>query len=820
MKYLAVLAALLCSGMLFSNPTDPDPDPDTDAKIGSISGKVIDRTLQEPVPYAAVIVRAREADSTITGGITLEDGSFELKNLPEGTFTFLVQFIGYESHSQAVTISREQRKVDLGTIELAEAVEELSGVEVVAERTTIEQRIDRKVINVGKDLTTAGATASDIMNNLPSINLDQQTGDISMRGNSNVRVMVDGKLSNVPVAQLLRQIPSTSIKSIELITNPSAKYNPEGMSGIINIILHKNANIGFNGSLNTGLTVGQEAKFNSSLDLNYRNGGINLYGNLGTNIGKWVNDGFIFRSEERLRQDFDFFNNNKSYLYKLGIDVYLNDHHTLSFFTNQNIYDGQGTGSTDVRYLEAPAQNTIQTLNNLEDNLSEQYNFVYKWDFLKEGHNLELEVDLNRFNSDEDAVFRSTGATLYPDYMDFVDTKRDQTIANLDYVNPLDSITKVEAGLEARVFETDVDYASTGLSFNANGELVPTPATRFIYGMDIYSAYATFGQNYEKWSYQAGLRVEDVEVKADTNGVRSFTDAYTQLYPSAFVTYKPSEKNQFQLSYSRRVDRPGLTQVNPIREWATPLISSIGNPALVPQFTNSYELNFTRRLNKGSITSGIFYRSIQDEINRMVFVDRLDLNKLILTYGNFDNTSAYGIEVSGNYNPFKWWSINGSFDLYQQTQRGLTERLPADVPDASADDIIVEAVEVDNTAWNFRMNNSFKATEKLTFQLFAFYRGANDDLQISIEPMYFINAGARYSFAEGKGTLSLNFNDVFNTMRFAFDGRLPYVQNGQFNWESQNVYMGVSYRFGSGKNRAVQRKNRDDNTKQAGGGIL
>jgi hypothetical protein len=310
MKQLAILAAFLCTGLIFSTPVDPDPD----LRIGTISGIVIDKLLQKPVPYAAVIVKLSEIDSTITGGITLEDGSFELKNIPEGNFTFLVQFIGYESHSQPVAISRDNRKVDLGTIELEEAAEELSGVEVVAERTTIEQRIDRKVINVGKDLTTAGATASDIMNNLPSINLDQQTGELSMRGNSNVRVMVDGKLSNVPVAQLLRQIPSTSIKSIELITNPSAKYKPEGMSGIIQIILHKNANNGFNGNINTGLTVGQEAKFNSSLDLNYRNGGINLYGNAGTNIGKWVNDGFIFRSEERLNQDFDFFNNNKSYL--------------------------------------------------------------------------------------------------------------------------------------------------------------------------------------------------------------------------------------------------------------------------------------------------------------------------------------------------------------------------------------------------------------------------------------------------------------------------------------------------------------------------
>jgi outer membrane receptor protein involved in Fe transport len=309
-------------------------------------------------------------------------------------------------------------------------------------------------------------------------------------------------------------------------------------------------------------------------------------------------------------------------------------------------------------------------------------------------------------------------------------------------------------------------------------------------------------------------------VKADTNTVRSFRDSYTQLYPSAFLTYTPSEKHQYQLSVSRRVDRPGLSQVNPIREWSTPLISSFGNPSLVPQFTNSYETNYTRRFENGSITAGIFYRTIKDEINRAVYVDRLDLNKLILTFDNFDNTSAYGFEFSTNYKPVKWWNINGSFDLYSQTQRGITERLQADNQTATEEDIITEEVEVTNTAWNFRVNNSFNATKKLTLQLFGFYRGGNQNIQFEVEPMYFLNLGARYSFAEGKGTLSLNFNDVFNSMRFAFDGTRPFLQTGRFNWESQNVYAGISYRFGSGKNRASERKRRDDNTKQGGGGIL
>ena len=794
---------------------------DTDTKIGSITGTVIDNAQKQPVAYAAIVIKSADGTETITGGITTEDGKFEIKKLPEGSFTLEVQFIGYETYTQKLEITRKNKKLELGTITLMESTQELEEVEVVAERTTIEQRVDRKVINVGKDLTTAGATASDIMNNIPSVNVDAQTGELSLRGNSNVRVMVDGKLSNVPVAQLLRQIPSTSIKSIELITNPSAKYNPEGMSGIINIVLHKNANMGFNGNVNLGYTQGIRPKYNASLDLNYKVGKFNFYGNYGTNIGDYFNDGFIFRQDENSRQDFDFFNDNKSHLYKIGVDFYINEKNTLSIFTNQNYFDGNGLGITDITYNLDPMRNLIQFFNNTNDNLSQQYNFDYKLDFAKEGHNIELEIDHNSFEDDEDADFASTGATLFPDYMDFVDTERDQTFINLDYVNPLDSISKLEVGLEARFFETDVDYASTGLSFNSNGDLVPTPSTNFVYGMDIYSGYVTFAQRYKKWSYQVGARLEDVSVVADTNQVRAFTDDYTQIYPSAFLTFNVNEKDQLQASFSRRVDRPGLQQVNPIREFATPLISSFGNPSLVPQFTNSFEVNFTKRLKKGSITAGVFYRSIEDEINRAVFVDRLDFNKLILTFDNFNDTSAYGTEVSVNYKPTKWWGINGSFDLFSQTQRGITERLEGGDPgNATEDDIVTENVEVNNTAWNLRMNNSFTVNKKLTLQLFGFYRGQNQNIQFEVQPMYFVNFGARYSFAKGKGTLSANFNDVFNTMLFQFEGQRPYIQNGEFNWESQTLYLGLSYRFGSGKNRAKQRKRRDSNTKKSSGGIL
>ncbi len=815
MKQLITLLAVMLSVTTFAF-SDPDPDPE---RNGSISGIVIDKNLQKPIPYVSVVIKTLGGD-IITGGITDDNGVFSIEGIPQGKSNISIQYIGYISYLTEIEVTKKNRKIDLGRIELEEDIEALDEVVVRAETSTIQQKLDRKVITVGKDLVTSGPTAADIMNNLPSVSVDQQTGDISLRGNQNVRVMVDGKLSNVPVAQLLKQIPSTSIKQIELITNPSAKHNPEGMSGIINIVLNKNVKLGMNGNVSVGLTFEEEARYNSSFDINYRNGKFNIYGNAGNNVGKSQNYGNIFRPDENTDQIFDFLDNSKSNLFKAGIDFYLNDKNTLSFFTTQNLYDGNFEGTTDILFNNDPEFNQLQIFNQKTDNLASSYNFDYKLDFEKEGHNLELEANYNEFDSDEDSNFIFRGASAIPNYADMVNTDRTRTTINLDYVNPLTESTKLEVGLEARLFETNIAYESTGLSFNSNGDLIPTPSTDFDYKRDIYSAYATYGKTFEKWSYQVGVRAETVEVKADTNSVRSFSNDYVQVYPSAFLTYTPTEKNQYQVSYSRRVDRPGISQVNPIREWSTPLISSFGNTDLQPQFTNSVEANYTRSLEKGSITAGVFYRVISDEINRALFVDRLDTQKQILTYDNFDDSQAYGVELSSNYRPTKWWSFNASFDLFSQIQSGFAESLDPNIENPTEEDIVTEYGEANVVSYNFRMFNNFKVTKELTLSAFGFYRGRNKTLQFEVDPMYFVNIGARYSLWEGRGTFSINYNDIFETMKFSFDGESPYRQNGEFNWESNTINVNLSYRFGGGKYRAKSRKRRDNDEKSGSGGVF
>ncbi|WP_452228171.1 TonB-dependent receptor domain-containing protein [Lacinutrix sp. MEBiC02404] len=764
-------------------------------KSATLTGKVIDATLNEPLPYVTIVIK----DSTgkiITGSITDDNGDFKVSDIPLGKNFVSIQFIGYKTITKETNTTANNNKVNLGTIALEEQTTGLDEVTIIAEVSTIQQKVDRKVITIGKDLTTTGTTASEIMNNLPSVSVDSQNGNISLRGNENVRVLVDGKPTNVPAAQLLKQIPSSSVKSVELITNPSAKYNPEGMSGIINIILHKNTKLGFNGSIDLGLRKEINANFNSAINLNYRNGKFNFYGNYGNSYGKNNNDGQIDRFDDNTRQLFAMRDKGKSHLYKVGVDYYINDRNTFSIYTNQNIYDGTTQGITQVLYLDNNETNFGQKFINTGDNKTSTYNSSFKHDFKKEGHNLVLEGDYSTYNGDEIADFSFSNA---PKYKDLVDDKRTNTLLNIDYTNPLSENTKLEIGAEYRLNKSENEYNTNNTNlFDSN----------YAYERTIYSFYATFGKTYEKWSYQVGARVEQYDVEAnfvqDTQDNATFTDDQLSVYPSAFVTYKPSDENSYQVSFSRRVDRPGLGQINPIREWSTPRLTSVGNPELQQQFTNSIEFNYTRQLEKGSITAGTFYRNIKDEINRAVYLDPEDANRLLLTYDNFDKNAAYGFEASSNYRPAKWWNINASAEYYFKSVKGVVE---------------LENVDINNTNFNIRMNNNFKLTKKLSFSLFGMYRGEDEGLQFKTKPMVLVNTGLRYTFLDNKATLSFGYNDIFNTMKFEFDQERPYPTHGEFNWESNAWQVGLNYRFGGGKYKALSRKQRDNNEKSGGGFI-
>ena len=775
------------------------------AQNGNITGTVIDKNGNFPISYATVVVK--DAGAVTTGAITDDNGFFEIKNLAPKKYTVEIQFMGYKTHIASADMTGNQRTIALGTVVLIDDAVRLDDVNVVIERSTIEQKIDRKVINVGRDLTTSGATASEIMNNIPSVNVDQD-GKLSLRGNENVRVLVDGRPTNIDAAQLLKQIPSTSIKKIELITNPSAKYNPEGMSGIINIVLHKNANDGFNASINSGTTIGRTPKSNNSVNMNYRRGKINFFGTYGNNSGSYANDGNIHRLDDDSRQILDILNDDKSQLFKIGMDFYLNDKNTISVYTNQNFFSGNGVVDVNIMYPDA-GRNLFQHSNYLSDNRNGAYNLAYKKLFKTDGETLDVEINYSEYSEDQESIFDTDFADpLFPDqlYSDHIIDNRTNTTVNVDYIKPLNDKTNLELGAEARLVRTDNDYTT---------ENAALADAFYVYDLDIYSAYATFGQKFEKTSYQIGARFESYKVSATLDGESAYEDDYFTFYPSASMTYSPTEKDQFQISYSRRVDRPGLEQTKPIREFSTPLVTSLGNPELDPQFTNSIELNYTKTLEKGTFTTGVFVRSINDEINRIIYPDPENTDRQIMTFDNFDNNTAFGFEASANYKITKWWDVQPSVDYSHISQKGLVS-----VFNNTTEEYDFITREVDVQAFNARMNSNFKATKNLRFLLFGFFRSGVEGVQFTNQDMYKVDAGARYSFMKDKATLSVRYNDIFKTMRARFSAVDPYPVAGEFRWESQTLYFGVNYMFGTGKNRELQRKYREDNTKQGGGGLF
>lgn len=775
---------------------------------GTVKGKVSEKSTKNAVGFASVAISAN--GQIISGDLTDEDGSFTITNLPNSQVEVSVEYIGFKTYKNTIDLSTE-KTIDLGMISLEVDEEILDAVVINAERSTMEQLVDRKVIRVGKDLSTAGASAADIMNNIPSVNVDQD-GNISMRGNENVRVLIDGKPTHLDPKTLLKQIPSNSIDKIELITNPSAKYNPEGMSGMINFVLKKNMQDGFNGSYNGNVTFAKVPKFNQGVDLNYRKGKVNFFGNYNYSDQKTLNGGVMTQLDDNSQQIFDIVNNNKVHTFKVGFDIYANDKNTFSLYTNQTYVDGIGTVDNTISYPNNPL--LLQTDQYEGANKSQIYNAAYKKLFTKPGQTLDFEANYSKTNDDQNGNFGIAGNSTTK-YNDNSNNTVDAVQANLDYVHPFNEKTKLELGAEYRTTTIDNTYRTTNIIGNQ---------TNFEYNMDIASAYATFGSKFDKWGYQIGARLEKYNVEANyiiASEAANFKDDYLTVYPSAFLSYTPTQTDFFQISASRRVDRPNVWQTRPIRDYSTPRVVQIGNPELRPQFTNSVEFNYTKVLGvKGSATLGAYYRMINDPIERTFYLDTstpeaIAEKKMIMSYGNFDEATAYGAELSANYKLTKWWDVQPSVEYYYRNQRGIVTVLNNDTNEAE-----LQEREVNNGVFNSRLNNNFKITNQLRASLFGFYRGDALGINGEMKAMYKIDAGVRYSFWENTANVSLRFNDIFNNMRARFEGDAPYRQTGNFTWESQSLFVGFQYMFGSGKNRALQRKARDNNEVQKSGGFF
>ncbi len=769
-----------------------------------ITGKIIDSKSKLPLNY--VTISCKETNKkVISGTITDNHGKFIIKKVPLKKVLLSFQFIGYTTQEKEIELTPTNFNIDIGTIYLKEHSTSLDEIEVQAESSTIVQKIDRKIINVGKDLISAGANSLEMLENVPSIDVNQLSGTISLRGNENVRVLVNGKPSNINTEQLLKQIPSNSVKSIEIITNPSAKYNPEGMSGIINLILKKNTELGFNGTISAGIKHSKNTRPDISLTTNYKVGITNFYVNYNTNWGDYETFNNLQRTDKDVLQDIDFLNNSKSHNFKFGVDIDLNSKSVLSLYTNQN-YDNNSLATNTLI-----TENGNMLFNNQGFSKYKQkdktYNIDYVYNFDNKGQNIEFEFNHSITKTPEETTNNETvnNTSKAYNYTNHVEDNRKLWLFNVDYTKPIKS-GKLEFGIEFRKQDfynriiTDQEAHTSNLS-----NLQPIGNTSLAYNRTMYSGYLNFNKEYDKIAFQIGIRLEQFNLDATFSnteqGNTNLKDNIFSLYPSAAITYHISKKDDIQLAYNRRVDRPSAYQVTPIQEWASPLTISTGNIYITPQFTHSIELNYTKTITKGYVSLGTFYRRTNDKIGRILQEDPINPDKSISSFTNYNFSDSYGIEISGSFKPKKWWTLRPSFETYIQDSQGILN---------------TNFETIKNTVIKSRISNSFKASKKLSFQLSAIYRGKSENIQYKVQPYTMINAGARLKVLDGKGKITLRGVDVFNNVNFDYSTNIPFNQKGRYILEYDSIYLGFSYSFGSGKNKRKGRKYRDDNESQGG----
>jgi iron complex outermembrane receptor protein len=765
--------------------------------VGKITGVIKDGS-GNGLPYVSIEIYTKgEVQDLVSGGMSDEKGGFNIEDVPYGEYELVLMAVGFADEVKEITIQSSNQ--DLGVIILGgmETVQ-LEGAEIRAETSTYRTEIDKRVIDVGKDLISAGADAAAVLNNIQSVSVDPQTGELSLRGNENVKVMVDGKPSSIPANQLLKQLSSNSISKIEIITNPSAKYEAEGNSGIINIITHKSKRKGYNVGLDLGYTQGNHARFNGSLNSNLNVGKFNFFANYTANEGKNFHFGDRMNFDSKLHQTFGVMNEQWLQGLKLGFDWFISDNTALTLYTKLGFLDAQG-------YIRSGVVDEINNVryNNFDDldgySRSTDWSLNLKQNLGRDDHHITLDV-LYAKNNDHD--FR-TFDNEYP--IDTYWEKRvdevNNTRVNLDYSNTL-KWGKLEAGAQFRNEKVE-DFYNSDREIAQNGETFK-PLVNYDFQRSIYSAYVNYENTFGRFGVQAGLRAEQVEENSkfwiEPTGEGKYKNDYLAFYPSVFLTYEVNDRGQLSLNYSRRVDRPNYGQVSPMPQWTLATLINKGNPDLKSQFTHSFELGYLQKFKGGHINAVAFYRQINDRIFRYMEAHPTDPNITIMKWINYDKSNSYGVELSVNYKPFKWWYSNLSFDFF-------------------ANELALDGEETTAKPFSIRANNQFTITKNFSLQNFFMYRGKYKFVQGEMQPRWSLDLGARYSFMDGKASFTARVSDIFKTLNAEAAMNHPYRASTVTNWESRTFYLGFSYSFGGEVRKRDIDNQENQSTPGAGLGI-
>jgi len=796
---LLIFILLYLSITTFAGSVNPS-DIDTGVK-----GKVVDKSTKKNLEYATVMIFQAVDSSFVTGGITSETGEFDIKLKP-GRYHIAVQFLAYGTIRMSdVLIERGRNQLDLGELMISPDSAMLEEFEIISEKSQVEMSLDKRVFNVGKDISMKASNAMEVLENIPSITVDID-GNVSLRGDEGVRILVDGKMSGlagISNRNALRSLQSDMIERIEIITNPSVRYDAEGSAGIINIVLKKDRRQGFNGSIDA--TTGYPLQAGLGINSNYRLNKWNLFANYSINYSERIGSGSLLRefNSDKLfttEQESERRREGISNTIRLGAEYFINPLNSITFSMLYKYSDELNKSTVGYRDF------TDDLLTGLSERVDDEeeidpdleYSMLYSKQFRRKDQLFTASIQYSDNNETEkstitETFFQSPQPVLpQPQLQKSNNNELSQNIeAQADYYHPFAGKAKLESGVKWQRRHIDNDYEVFQQLPNGEFDTLDDFTNHFIYDENILAAYAMFGDDRGRYSYQLGLRVE----YADINTLLRDTEEedqqnYLDPFPSAHFTYKLTEVDNIQLSYSRRIRRPGFRQLNPFRSFADNRNIWTGNPELKPVYTDSYEIGYLRYWNKSSFNATTYYRNSKDVFQR---IERIgDSGTIFIRPENFARNQSFGLELIGSLSPYKWWNMNTSLNFF----RSITEG-----------DAYGISYNTDYLSWTGRINNRLTLAKNFDMQVSGNYAAAADTPQGKRLPSWSVDLGLSKDILKNKGTLTLNVRDVFGTRKHSFEtfGGNFYTKS-EFQWSSTVVTLNFNYRINQSKKRQGEKR--------------
>ncbi|MFD2827361.1 TonB-dependent receptor domain-containing protein [Leeuwenhoekiella polynyae] len=801
----------------------------------SITGKVVDKDAGIPLEYATITVTDVNNAEDVEGGITDTSGNFTIE-VPAGEYTIKIEYISFQPIILTKKISGD---LNLGTTQLEFAASDLDEVTVVAETTTVDIRLDKKIYNIGKDLTTAGGTVSDALNNVPSVSVDVE-GGISLRGNDNVRILINGKPSAIAgygSTDVLRQLPADAIERVEVITSPSARYDAEGTAGILNIILRKEKTLGFNGSLNT--SVGNPDLASISANLNLRTDKFNVFNTTGYRYSSSPGNGYfdtqynttneVTPTYDRIIEDRDIQRLNRGFNTNLGLEYYISDKSSITgtvFYRNGNDVDETTNLTQSFRDASKVLETTrIERQKEKDDRYQFSLNYINR--FNDEGHQLTADVqyatseEVQNTFINEDITFDTEDTTPIIAERLLTNEKQNEYLIQADYVLPFGEGSQFEAGYRGN-FENEVtDYRVTQEQIANSNNFVQndTLTNLFDYTENVNAAYTQLGSKFGDFSVLAGLRLENTQLKGkigsalteaelqDIYGFEINTDFdnnYLGLFPTLNVTYELNDRENVTLGYNRRINRPRGWFLNPFPDRSSRNNVFQGNPNLQPAFANAYDLGYLKRWDKLTLTSSVYFQRetesfevVQEIIELQGQGSNTNGNTVIRSIPvNLSSNERLGAELGVLYNPVKWLRLNGSFNFFQFNTEGFFNNV-----DYSAK----------NTSYFARFSSKVSLPLDIDWQTNAFYRGASQNAQSDTDGILSIDLALSKDVLGDNGTVSMNVSDLLNgRKRSQITTNDLFTRDSEFQWRQRQINLSFVYRFN-------QRKNESQKNRQSGG---